>query len=80
MLKKVQPPIIQPTIMPRLGWAAVLGGASWENVGVGVGFLVMVMVAGASSEVDFIGPQLLCTVRMKAEDVQPCCVMIVSLY
>jgi len=80
ILKKVQPPIVQPTIMPRLGWAVVVGGGCERRVGGCVGSWVVVAVVPASLELDLRGPQLLCRVRVKAEDVQPCCVMTVSLY
>lgn len=76
MLKKVQPPMVQPTMMPRLGWAVVVRGV-WERsegacIGSWAGVVVVVVVVAASVVLDLRGPQLLCRVRVKAEDVQPC--------
>ena len=78
ILRMVHPPIVPPTMAPRLGFAG-----SVEGVSVGVGVLdgvtrtVVVRYNSAGTE---LTPHDLAADAVKPLFVHPCCVMLVLLY
>jgi hypothetical protein len=79
ILTTVQPPIVAPTMRPRLGFFVGEDGGARVGVGVLDGEATTVTVR-YSSPGTLLAPQLRAAVRVKAVSAQPCWVMEVLEY
>lgn len=77
MLRKMQPPIVPPTMVPIGGLLGTEVDSASVEVGVVAGGAVTVTVFCPASTLELLTPQLRCAVAVNWLAAQPCCVIVV---